>query len=138
MSGIPQFNYPRFEYVAGELRTEGHDVLNPAEMDDEETRKLALASKDGSLGSGVWNGESWGDFLSRDVKIVADEVDAVCLLENWRFSRGARTEAYIALTVGKPCFVWNDKNGLTQLDDEIVMDAIYWSTIRRGEESHYG
>ena len=134
MSGIPQFNYPRFDYVAGELRTLGYDVQSPAEMDSPETRAAALASEDGSLGSGVINGESWGDFLARDVKLVADEIDGVCLLEGWDKSRGARLEAFVALTVRKPVYFWNDQIGPMEADPDEIMEFIDEGTCIRNEE----
>jgi hypothetical protein len=49
-------------------------------------------------------GETWGDFLSRDVKIVADECDGVVVLDNWFRSRGARLECFIAVNCNKPVY----------------------------------
>lgn len=101
MTGIPQFNYPAFDAAAECLRRQGHEVFSPAEMDDPETRRLAMASPDGSPGSGTANGETWGDFLARDVKLIADsELDAVVVLPGWERSRGARLETFIARMEG--------------------------------------
>jgi hypothetical protein len=56
MTGIPQFNIPWFDAAALYLREEkGIDVVSPAELDRPETRAAALASEDGSMGSGVVN-----------------------------------------------------------------------------------
>lgn len=97
MTGIPQFNFPAFDAVATRLREMGHEVFSPAEMDDPETRRQALASLDGSPGSGATNGETWGDFLARDVKLIADsDLDAIVTLPGWQRSRGARLETFIA------------------------------------------
>ena len=103
MTGIPQFNIPAFDSMAEELREKGYTVLSPAELDNEETRREALASPDGAPGSGSANGETWGDFLSRDVKLIADEVDAIAVLDGWERSRGARLETFVGrMLCGKP------------------------------------
>lgn len=101
MSGIPQFNIPVFDAAAKALRANGVEVVSPAELDDEETRAAAFASPDGAPGTGSANGETWGDFLSRDVKIIADEVDGMIALPNWQKSRGARLELFVGLLTGK-------------------------------------
>ena len=108
MTGIPQFNFPAFDEAASNLRMvlggDGVDVVSPAEIDDPATRAAALASKDGAPGSGTTSGETWGDFLSRDVKLVADEVDAIMVLPGWEDSKGARLEVFVARSVGKPVY----------------------------------
>lgn len=97
MTGIPQFNYPAFDVAVRDLRGQGHEVTSPAELDDPATRKMALASADGSPGSGSANDETWGDFLARDVKLLADSpLDAVVVLPGWDRSRGARLETFVA------------------------------------------
>lgn len=105
MSGVPQHNIPLFDYVATVLRNLDHTIVSPAELDDYETRCTALASKDG-LGV-IVNGQTWGDFLARDVKLIADGLDAICVLPNWQFSRGARLECFVGLLTDKKFYVWN-------------------------------
>lgn len=107
MTGHAQFNFPRFDAMAEGLRALGHEVQSPAELDDPATRAAALASKDGHPGSGSVNGNTWGDFLARDVKLVADGVDGVAVFHDWWTSKGARLEAYCAHLTGKPVF-WAD------------------------------
>lgn len=107
MSGIKSFNYPLFDEVADVLREMGHEVISPSEMDDAATRKEAMASVDGTIVDGKCNGDTWGDFLSRDVKLIADgEINAICLLPGWEKSRGARLEAFVALQLGYPMHEW--------------------------------
>ena len=111
MSGIPQFNFPAFISAAADLREIGYEIISPAELDDPATRDAALQSADGVIGSGSPHGETWGDFLARDVKIVADEVDGIVFLENWHMSRGAKLEAFVALLSGKTEFYVFDSHG---------------------------
>lgn len=96
MSGIPAYNYPAFDEAARVLRAAGFEVVTPSELDDPETRAKALASPDGKDNTG----HTWGEFLARDVKIVADDVNAVALLPGWENSRGAKLEAYVGLCCG--------------------------------------
>jgi hypothetical protein len=101
MTGIPQFNFPAFDAAAAALREAGYDVVSPAEMDDPETRAAALASPDGAPGSGSSSGETWGDFLARDVKLIADGgLDAIVVLPGWERSRGARLETFVGGALG--------------------------------------
>lgn len=103
MSGIPQFNFPAFDEAAARLRRLGYEVVSPAELDSPESRAAALASEDGDPAEyASTTGETWGDLLARDVKIVADEVDVVAVLPGWQSSRGARLETYVARLCGKP------------------------------------
>lgn len=106
MTGIPQFNFPLFDAVAHDLRVAGWDIVSPAELDDPETREAALASPDGAPGGSAINGETWADFLARDVKLIADEVDAVILLPGWEGSKGARLEAFIASLSGHKVYFY--------------------------------
>lgn len=118
MSGIPQFNFPLFNAAAHQLRNDGWRVINPAETDPEAVRTVALASKDGSYdANGKVGPETWGDILSRDVKMLADgaldglvdvetpngaeeheertPIDGIALLPGWEKSRGARLESFV-------------------------------------------
>lgn len=104
MTGYPQFNFPLFTETAERLRADGYDIVSPAEMDDEETTALAMASPDGAPGSGTANGETWADFLARDVKLIADEVDGVVVLPKWWTSKGASLEVFVALLCNKPVY----------------------------------
>ena len=95
MSGLPQLNFPAFDAAAIELREMGYDIMSPAEVDDEETRAAALLS-DGEL----TDRGTWGDFLSRDIKLLVDECRDIILLPGWEKSRGARLEAFAAINCG--------------------------------------
>jgi len=99
MTGYPQFNIPLFDQVTAVLRGQGYTIVSPAERDTYETRLGALNSLTGSHDD-LAIAETYGDMLSRDMKILADEVDGIILLPFWYNSNGARTEAYIGLMTG--------------------------------------
>jgi len=94
MTGIPSFNFPAFDEMAERLRAMGHEVVSPAELDDDADRAMATASVDGAIGSVT---KTWGDFLARDVKLLADDgIDGIVVLPGWEKSRGARLETFVA------------------------------------------
>jgi len=100
MTGYPQFNFPLFFEAAEVARAAGYDVVSPAELDQEnnEDYELAINSPDGALGS---TQQTYGDYLARDVKIIADDgVEGIIFLPRWEESKGARLEAYVALQEG--------------------------------------
>lgn len=121
MSGIDQLNFPLFYKAAKDLRLAGYDVVSPAEMDDEETVQAALASKGEYTGRGTW-----GDFLSRDVKIIADSVDGIIFLPNWHRSKGARLEAYVAVVSGYTKFRYYDPStgGCNKIHLNVVKERL--------------
>lgn len=114
MTGKPFFNYPWFDTAATDLRARGIDVQSPAEMDDPATRKAAMASPDGAPGSGVANGETWGDFLARDVKLIADGgIEAIIVGPEWTASKGAKLETFVAYQLGLPILRYPDLEPVT-------------------------
>lgn len=131
MSGIPQFNFPLFHSVAAKLRSSGYTVISPAELDSPEVQKAAMASTDGAL-KGTHNeiaGETWGDILAKDVKLVADKIDGIIFLPGWERSRGARLEGFVGLLIDKRPFEFHrwdaDTETLSKMSKSSVMNAIY-------------
>jgi len=105
MTGRPRFNFPAFDREAELLREHGYEVITPAELDSPETRAAAMASDNGDL-TDVEHTGTWGDFLARDVKLMADGgIDAVVVLPGWATSKGARLETFVAYLVGIPIYV---------------------------------
>jgi hypothetical protein len=117
MSGYSQGNFPLFDRAATRLRERGFDIISPAELDDEETRAAVMADKPAK--------HSWGDFLARDVKIVADQVKGIILLPGWYCSRGAKLEAYVGILCGHEFHAYYpDRDKLLELSAFWVMESI--------------
>ncbi len=134
MRGIPQYNFPQFHRVAALLRAHGYDIVSPAELDSEAVRKVATNSalgtecdRDGQIG-----GETPGEILARDVRIVHDLCTGLIFLPGWERSRGARLEAFVALLLPAYTFLlWDDEAAvLVPLSRRSVECAIHaaWGT----------
>ena len=89
MTGIPKFNFPAFMAAREDLTKHGYKIVSPADMDVEEFGGKHFESETGQLGSDG-TGMSFGDFLSRDVKLVCDEVEGVVCLPGWNNTMTAR------------------------------------------------
>lgn len=129
MSGFPQFNFPAFFDATKKLRAQGWDIVSPAEIDNEEDKGAALKSKDGDTRDVVaMNHKTWGDFLARDVKLIADSgITAIVFLPGWVDSRGARLEATVGLLQkGFLFYNWSTiENYARAISREAVADAIH-------------
>lgn len=97
MTWIPQFNFPLFDSEAKRLRATGEwDIVSPAELDDPQVRREALANKTGEPSKDNHD-QTWGDFLARDIKLIADEgIEAIITLPKWWKSEGGRLECFVA------------------------------------------
>jgi len=118
MTGIAQFNIPAFDEATETLRSQGFTIVSPAERDTYETRKAALGSKSGDHAD-LSIAETYGDMLARDMKILADEVGGVIFLPGWHESKGAKTEAYIALAMNLKFGVYKD-GAMLRIDKQAV------------------
>jgi hypothetical protein len=117
MTGKPQFNFPAFDRAATSLRERGYDVVSPAELDDPEDRERAMASPDGSPVH-YDSGHTWGDFLARDVKLLADEgIEAIVCLPGWERSKGGRLETFVGRLCGLEILSYPD---LEPMGDERI------------------
>lgn len=127
MTGIPQFNFPLFDEAANLLRARGHQVTSPHENDTPAVRAAAWASPDGKLDAEQKiAGETWGDILARDVKLVADEVGGIVFLPGLERSRGARLEAFVGLLTGKAFALYDPVQigGMGRVDASYIRERV--------------
>ena len=114
MTGIPQFNYPAFEAAYRSLATAAfwyRRIISPHLLDSEKMQALAWRSPDGNVAAlSEECGETWGDVLARDVRIIEKEVCAFWLLPGWHKSRGARLEVFVGLLTGVDEFYVDGKS----------------------------
>lgn len=79
MSGLPGLNFQVFHAMTASLRTAGHVVTNPAEINPD--------------------GGTWNDCMRRDIAALMD-CDTVATLPGWESSKGATLEVLIAERLG--------------------------------------
>ncbi len=113
MSGKPYYNLPAFAKAAATLRDKGFDVISPAELDDDEVTQACLQSPTGTEKVGD---QTWGDFLARDIKIVADQCDGVIVMPGWEESNGACLELAVAMMQNKALWQLIEPDKLVPLD----------------------
>lgn len=89
MTGLPDLNFPAFHAAAAVLRSAGHDVINPAEINPD-------------------HGVPWAECMRRDIPQLCT-CEGVAVLPGWRSSRGASLEVHIAEALGmsvRPVEAW--------------------------------
>lgn len=110
MTGLPNYNFPRFREVAAKLREWGYSIVSPAELD---------------LGAVEPGDFAWRGYLRRDANIVMDEncLGVICL-EGWEDSRGANVETFLAKAFKKPIYVYSDDGNatLTWIDRDVALE----------------
>lgn len=82
MTGLPDHNRPAFEAARDSLATLGYEVLSPTDAPE---------------------CDSWQAYMRWDIRLLMT-ADLIALLPDWRTSRGARIECYIADRIGIPVY----------------------------------
>lgn len=101
MRGIPNFNFPAFDFAAAKLRSYGHEVFSPAERD----RKVhGYALEDNATGDEAQATASVGfslrEALDADTHHICMTADAIAMLPGWEKSSGANAEYALAMALG--------------------------------------
>lgn len=146
MSGYPQFNYPAFHKAAKELRDAGYTVVSPAEQDPPDMQKEAMQSVDGLVdgkmpidnpGTTI-TGETWGDCMARDVKLIFHQCDGVVVLPGWEKSRGARLEVFLANLCGRSVNVYRGDGRVEPMGEGEYLRGISGASAVLTGGSDYG
>lgn len=98
MSGIPEFNFPKFFEVERTLKTEGWKVFNPANKSNEEAVVDHASYGEGDGLALVKSGWSFRDAYKWDTDRVIS-ADAIFMLKGWEGSPGARGEHAVAMAM---------------------------------------
>lgn len=80
MTGLPELNFPAFNAAAFRLRALGLDVVNPADINPDNTM-------------------SWNACMRADIKALCD-CTTLALLPGWQQSSGAHIELNLAHRLG--------------------------------------
>lgn len=122
MTGIPEFNGPAFMEAARLLRERGHLVFCPAEED----------LKGGLDWHGMTGKESPEErgfdlraALFADLRWIALEAEAICLLPGWRNSRGALAELALGAALDIPAGSIEDFTSGGELESELASARRY-------------
>ena len=101
MRGIPNFNFPAFDYAAEKLRAAGFYVFSPAERDrDIHGTELEDNASGDEKEAAVKVGFSLRDALGADTAWISAEADGIALLPGWEKSSGANAELALARALG--------------------------------------
>lgn len=99
MSGVQDWNFPAFFEAERQLLELGYEVVNPAHNDGS-TYEEALASANAKK-------HSWDWYMRRDLTNLIT-CDAVCLLPEWKNSKGASLEVTVAKSLDIPLYILRD------------------------------
>lgn len=80
MTSLPDLNFPAFNKAAEDLRSIGHKVVNPAEINPND-------------------GMTWEQCMRADIRALCD-CDTLATLPGWENSKGAHLEVHIAHRLG--------------------------------------
>jgi len=83
MTGLPALNFPAFDAEAERLRGLGYQVINPADLNKNETSRAKC--------------------MRADIRALT-LCDAIQLLPGWRDSKGAALEVAVAKELGMQVF----------------------------------
>jgi len=98
MSGYPEYNFLAFREAAEKLRSEGFIVISPHENFGEATHHPRHV------------------YMRADIMSVL-QADAVCVLNGWLLSKGAKLEVLIAHELDLPVFRYHGRTDVTMDGD---------------------
>ena len=101
MRGIPNFNFPAFDYATEKLRDRGFVVFSPAARDRKLHGDKLEQNPTGREDEAARNiGFSLREALKADCAWICRNADAVAVLPGWEISRGANAEVALAKALG--------------------------------------
>lgn len=110
MSGIEDLNHPAFFKAESRLKEQGHEVINPAAIDEQ----LGLDPH-----QGVMDPEFLKKAAQRDLEAVIAS-DGIALLPDWEKSKGAKAELAVAQWLGKKVYLYPS---MVEYGKESILDT---------------
>lgn len=100
MTGYPEFNFPAFFSAEDKLRSQGWEVDNPADKEQEKELSINGSYKDGDAVKAIKEGFDFRKCYLWDLtKVVYG--DGIYMLKGWEQSPGARGEHAAAVAMKK-------------------------------------
>lgn len=102
MTGIPHFNFPKFDEIAASFRAKGFFVFSPADNDREllgKPKNWIPEEEDSTPGWKSWkmeNAPGLQKMLGDDLNWIAQNATHIYMIEGWENSRGAFAEWSLA------------------------------------------
>ena len=93
MTGLPDFNFPRFNLVAKQLEDAGIDCVNPVDVCKKYKKETVLS-----------NPAKFQEMINEQQRLER-ECDAILLLDGWSKSKGVRLELKTALELGMKIYL---------------------------------
>lgn len=107
MRGIPEHNFPLFNFTADRLRQRGHQVINPVDIGEKHFQNDTSKT-------------TQHEFITKDILELLT-CDALAVLPGWEKSCGASIEVAIAKVLG---FIFYDEFGeMTTIGDVTISQS---------------
>lgn len=108
MRGLKLFNFPAFDAAAADLRSQGVEVISPADLDRQSGFDPVSLPED-------WDWRTLPEHFSLDAAMKRDlealgQVDAIHMLPGWQQSKGATAERAVAIWRGLAVFEYQPVN----------------------------
>lgn len=110
MTGLPQYNYPMFEYVSTKLRSLGMEISSPHENPLPPDIDVISES------------ELWDQMIALSIEQM-NSCDAIILLPGWTRSRGAKLELEYMLDRDKEVYFLYLRDGITLCRMDEILTA---------------
>jgi hypothetical protein len=107
MTGIKQYNFPKFMEEAKRLRSAGYDVVNPAD------HAILYGFDPIADPDIVCTSERRRKFLENDKKLL-DTCDGMALMEGWETSDGCKEEIWYFETLGRSLDIYTVESWITE------------------------
>lgn len=126
MTGLPQYNYPMFEYASTKLRALGMEISTPHENPIPPDVNFLTES------------ELWDQMIAMSIEQM-NSCAGIILLPGWTRSKGAKIELEYMISQEKEVYFLHIRDGITlcRMDEILVAPSLakYSNLENRAKES---